>query len=55
MLEPRNLFAAHSASDERHYHDDIAQPEGYPTDQECLVHDEKRAAAFPVILTCKFQ
>lgn len=55
MLESRDLLTTHSASDERHYHDDVAQPEGDPADQKCLVHNEQRAAAFCVVLAWKIQ
>jgi len=50
MFEPCNFFATHAASDERHYHDDIAQSERDPEDQEYLIRDEGWTASLCIIL-----
>jgi len=55
VLELRNLLAAHTASDECHYHNDIAQPEGDPTNQKYLVQDENWTTLFCIVLTCEIQ
>jgi len=51
MFEPRDFFATHTASDERHYHDDVTQPKGDPENQEYLIHDEEWAASLCIVLT----
>lgn len=53
VFEPCDLFAAHTTSNERHYHNDVTQSEGDPTDQEYLIHDEIRSAPLRIVLTCE--
>lgn len=53
VFEPRDLLATHAASDKRHYHDDVAQPERDPEDEKYFICIEGRTAALRIILTCK--
>lgn len=34
LLKTNNFFAAHSTSNEGHYHNDVAEPEGYPGNEK---------------------
>lgn len=52
VLEPYDLLALHTPSNEGHYHDYVAETERYPCDKETLVEDEQYTAAFRIVLTC---